>query len=439
MSDGSPPSTDVARADAFLNEYGERIRHTPQLGKGGKWFVWDGKRWAPDDMNQLGSMSRRSGLSASDRGQDAFVRQLTKESSVLVSVDQWDADPWLLACENVTVNLKDGTVRAPDPLDLNTKLAEVSYRGDAECPLWDAFMLRIMDGNKYKVGYLRRLLGYAITGHATEAVLPFLIGDGANGKSTLLRVIQRMMGDYATTASEGLLLASSFQGHPTSLASLMGRRLVIASEMPPGKKLDVARVKQLTGGDVVTARFMYGNEFTFAPTHTLVVQCNHLPRMGDATSSVWRRVQRIDFPVSIPEHERDTALDEKLLAESAGILNWLMAGAKEWAEDGLRVPPEVSEATEEYRQEDDVNAEFFDECAVFVAGGKVKGSDLRQSYDKWADGRVAYGDRWGIHDLAAQAKVRGAVKARWEHGKVRGWKGMALLEAAKVDPSPGFG
>lgn len=427
-------TTDYSRAVDFLNRYGERVRYSPDLAS---WFVWDGKRWEIDTMRQVQTLAMQSGLCGMDGGQVNLLKQAAKVEDVKVPAKAWDADPWLLACENVTVNLRDGTVRAPDPMDLNTKLAGVTYVAGSTCPTWDAFMLRIMDGFTYKVAYLQRLLGYAITGHSTEAVLPFFIGDGANGKSTLLRVIQTMLGDYATTASEGLLLAASYQGHPTSLASLMGRRLVIASEMPPGKKLDVARVKQLTGGDVVTARFMYGNDFTFAPTHTFIIQCNHLPRMGDATSSVWRRVQRIDFPVSIPEAERDIRLDEKLLAESSGILNWLMAGAKEWAEKGLCVPGDVRAATEEYRQEDDVNAEFFDDRVVFTPEGKVKASDLSQAYDKWAEGRVAYSDRWGVHDLVAQARIRGAVKARWDHGKVRGWKGMALLEGAAAE-SPSF-
>lgn len=418
-------TTDYARAVAFLNAYGDRVRYSPELKS---WFVWDGKRWEPDVMRHTATMAMNIGLCGNDGAQENFLKQVSKMADVKVGAKAWDANPWLMACENVTVDLRTGAVKAPAPEDLNTKLANVVYDTAAECPTWVRFLTQIMDGSDVMVAYLQRLLGYCLTGHVGDAILPFFIGDGANGKSTLLRVIQTIMGDYTGTASEGLLLAAKYQGHPTALASLMGRRLVVASEMPPGRKLDIARVKQLTGGDTISARFMHGNEFVFNPTHKLIVQCNHLPRMGDATSSAWRRVQRIEFPVVIPEWERDRHLDDKLLAESSGILNWLIVGSREWAENGLRVPPEVAEATEQYRQADDVNAGFFeDSCEFGAAGTRTANADLLRAYNQWAERNVPYGDRWSQHDLYRQAEVRGATRSKWSKGRIRGLNGLRIL------------
>jgi putative DNA primase/helicase len=425
-------TTDLTRSDAFLNAHGHRIRYSPDMGK---WFIWDGKRWKRDTLNRIGYLARRSGLSSSDRGQDAFLRQAAKEVAIVVPAEQWDANPWLLACENVTVDLRTGAVRQPEPEDLNTKLANVTYDATATYPRWEKFLLQIMNGSQAKDAYLQRLQGYCLTGSVQDAILPFFVGDGANGKSTLLRVIENIMGDYAGAAPEGLLLAQKYQGHPTDIASLMGKRLVIASEMPPGRKLDVARVKQLTGGDTISARFMYGNPFTFRPTHKIIVQCNHLPRMGDATSSAWRRVQRIDFPVVIPEWDRDPELDVKLMAEASGILNWLMAGAVQYVQTRLRVPPEIAEATEQYRQADDVNAAFFDDCVEISYGeeDRVSNAELLAAYNRWADRNVAFSDRWSQHDLYRQAEIRGATRgAKWNQGRTRGFKGLKLARAAEA-------
>lgn len=429
---GADESSDVTRADAFLNKYGEKIRYSPDMGI---WHTWDGKRWKPDTMNQVGTWAQQSGITGNLPLQKRMAEQAGLSPLIKVPADGWDPDPWALACENVTIDLRTGTVSAPDPAALNTRLAPVQFIPGAQCPVFDAFMDRIMAGNKVMIGYLQRLLGYSMTGSVRDAIMPVFIGEGANGKSTLLKVVQDVMGEYSGTASEGLLLAKSYEGHPTALAALMGKRLVVSSEIPPGRKLDVARVKGLSGGDKIKARYMRQDEFEFEATHKLILQCNHLPRLGDATNGIWRRIQRIEFPVVIPEHEQDRSLGEKLAAEHSGILNWLVAGAAQWYAGGLRVPPEVSEATEVYRRDDDVNAEFFDTELTF-GNGRESSADLRRAYDRWAEGRVAYGDRLTVHDLAAQIRQRGAVRTKWDSGRIKGWKGVAVVERTGAMAGP---
>lgn len=412
--------TDVDRANAFLSTYGEDIRYSPDLGS---WFLWDGRRWELDRLNKIASAARQSGLSSSDRGQDAFVRQASKERAVRVPGEQWDGNAWVLACPNVVVDLKTGAVRAGERSDLNTKLAGVECDRAATAPGWERFLEQVLP-DKHMRGFVQRFMGYCLTGSVTEQVFAFFYGDGANGKSTLIKAVQGVMGEYAGVADEHMLLARRGEPHPTELTDLHGRRLVVASEIPAGRTLNVARVKQLTGGDTIRARFLYQQPFSFNPTHKLLAHGNSKPMMGDPSSAIWRRLLPVPFGVKIAEHERDRDIDEKLAAEGPGILNWLIDGCLSWQEGGLRVPPELAREVEQYRQEDDAHADFFDQELVMDSDGWTASGALNAAYRDWAKRNVGY--ELNPHDVADRLRKKGARHVRRGPAGSRGWAGVRI-------------
>lgn len=232
-------------------------------------------------------------------------------------------------------------------------------------------MARILP-DESKREFVMRLLGYSMTGSISDQVFPVFYGGGQNGKSTLLDLVCEMFGDYAGTAPDSLLTMKHNQEHPTELASLMGLRLVVASETESGAKLRVQLVKKLTGDARIKARKMRQDYFEFDRTHKFIMATNHKPEVNEDTEAVWRRLRLVPFNVSIPKSEQDTHLHEKLMAESPGILNRLVAASLAWQNNGLSEPPEVLAATKEYREESQpIKGWLDDRCIVDALVGQV--------------------------------------------------------------------
>jgi putative DNA primase/helicase len=310
---------------------------------------------------------------------------------------------------------------------LHTKLAAVHHDATATCPTWLWFLDWAMQGDQELVAFLKRAVGYSLTGTVSEQVLFFLHGAGENGKSTFLNVLQELLGEYGAAAESELLLATDHARHPTGLADLMGRRFVVAQELEDGRRLAEALVKQLTGGDVIKARRMRQDFFQFWPTHKLWMAANHKPGVRGTDHAIWRRIRLIPFLATVAPGQRDERLPDKLRAELPGILNWAIEGCLEWQHGGLQAPAAVIEATSSYRQEQDHVGRFLADCCELGDDRSVAAKDLRTAYETWCDEN---GERpWSAKAIGAQLTDRGCESMKLGRANTKTWVHVGLLDA----------
>ena len=284
---------------------------------------------------------------------------IRKDQRIAATADQWDRDTGILNTPGGVVELLTGELRQGSPSDHCTKATAVAPGGD--CPLWHKFLDRVTAGDKDLQAYLQKIVGYALTGSTREHALFFLYGTGANGKGVFLNTITAILGDYARVAPVDTFTVSTSERHPTDLAMLRGARLVAAQETEEGRFWAEAKIKALTGGDPISARFMRQDFFTFTPQFKLLVAGNHKPRLKNIDEAIRRRLHLIPFAVTIPPEERDDELPEKLRAEWGGILQWAIDGCLLWQADGLTPPAVVQDATREYFGDQDALANWIEE------------------------------------------------------------------------------
>jgi len=329
----------------------------------------------------------------------------------------------------MTVDLKTGQQYAPRPEDYCTKAAPVAPGGD--CPLWHAFLDRITDRDTDLQAYLARVVGYWLTGHTYEHALFFLYGTGANGKSVFIETVQGTMGGYAVTAPVETFMAARGERHPTELAALRGARLVVAPETESGRHWNESRIKQLTGGDTIAARFIRQNFFTFRPTFKICIVGNHRPALRTVDEAIRRRFHLIPFNVTIPPAERDPKLAEKLKAEWGGILAWAVQGCLEWRKDGLNPPKVVRDATDDYLQAEDSFAAWLEECTEQALDWTFETSaDLFKSWKAWAE---RAGEHVGSRKRFADALQSRGFPTKKGAGGVRGFEGIRLARPDYTD------
>ncbi len=393
--------TDLGNARRMAKRHGNDLRYCYPWKK---WLVWSGKHWQIDDTGAVLRLARDTIASiygeaatvssgkeiakhAMDSESDARVRAmvslLQSEPGIAILPNQLDSDPWLLNVLNGSINLKTGKLRDHCREDFCMKLAPVSFEPKAKATKWNAFLKRIMNEKKSLVKFLQRAVGYALTGKTLEQVLFILYGAGSNGKSTFLDAISAMLGPYAKQAPFDTFLARKGERIPNDLAGLVGMRFVTAVEAEKGKRLSEATIKQITGGDKVSARFLFGEWFEFYPAFKLFLSCNDKPIIRGRDHAIWRRPKLIPFNVVIPDGQQDKELGEKLRLEASGILNWSIKGCLEWQRSGLEVPEEVTHATESYREEMDVLVDFLDEKCSIASDLKIKATDLFKFYCDW--------------------------------------------------------
>jgi putative DNA primase/helicase len=314
----------------------------------------------------------------------AMLKVAMSEPGVPATTDQFDADPFAFNVANGTIDLRAGELRAHRREDLITKLAPVTYDPQASAPIWAAFLERISGGDAEIVDYLWRLFGMCLTGDIRTQELFIFWGGGANGKNVLLDTVCSVLGDYAAPAPPELLTSKTGHDHPTEVADLCGRRFVVASETEENAHLRVALMKRLTGDARLKARFMRQDYFEFPRTHKLVLVTNSRPVIRETTNAVWRRIRLVPFTVTIPEQEQDLQLLEKLCAERAGILAWLVAGCLEWQARGLQPPAAVTDATSAYAKDQDPLSDYL---AARVRAGdarqRITRNDLYSDYLSW--------------------------------------------------------
>lgn len=406
--------TDLGNAERLVRDHGENLRYCYPWRS---WLVWNGRIWRRDDggaierrakktvrqmqrdaaaiedADKKQKLFRHAVQSEADKRIRALISLAQSEPGVPVEPDELDRGEWLLNVQNGTLDLRTGDLRPHRREDLLTKLAPVAFDPAATCPRFEQFLREVfIDGqgnpDPALIGYVQRVLGYAMSASVREQVFFILYGIGANGKGTLLDVAQDILGDYAGEARSELLMKQKRQAAAPSEdeADLHGRRLVKASETDAGRALSEALVKRLTGGDRIKARRLHGHLFEFPPTHKLFLLTNHKPEITGTDYAIWRRVHMIPFNACFEGKAADPTLKDKLLAEAPGILNWLLAGCLEWQRDGLGVPAAVVKAVETYRAEMDTLQAFFDDrCTIEQGGGLgvVKAARLWNEYQAW--------------------------------------------------------
>jgi putative DNA primase/helicase len=269
--------------------------------------------------------------------------------------------------------------------DLITAVLPVCFDPAATCPVWEAFLERVLPDPEVRI-YVQRASGYSLTGDVSEQCLFFLYGKGANGKSTFLNTILALLGELAHQASPELLVAKR-EMIRDDVAALAGKRFVATIETDEGRALAEALMKTLTGGDKVTARFLYKNSFSFDPTFKIWLAANHKPVVRNNDHGVWRRIKLVPFTEQISHEEKDPNLGKKLLAELPGILNWCLTGLRLWLQDGLQEPASIREGTEEYRSESDQLGQFVSESCVLFPSARSKPAQLYQKYVEWCETR----------------------------------------------------
>ena len=280
--------------------------------------------------------------------------------------------------------MRTGKGLPPNPQNLITKKSNFVYEKDAQCPTWNMFLMQIFNNDLDLIKFVQKAMGYSLSGDVSEQCMFILWGTGANGKSTFLNVLQELFGDYAcSTGTETFMKKTSEQSN--DLARLRGMRLVTTSEAEQGKAISESLIKQITGEDELTARFLYGEYFSFKPTFKIYMATNHKPRIKGADNGIWRRIKLIPFTVTIPPEQRDKQLTEKLLAENSGILNWLLQGYTLWKKEGLIEPDVIKEANEEYRYDMDSIQAFINEVLNIDATQKwrLPTKDLYDVYLRW--------------------------------------------------------
>jgi putative DNA primase/helicase len=344
---------------------------------------------------------------------------------VAVTADQLDKNPWLLNCENGTIDLCTGALLPHDPSRLITKLAPGRYDPDAKCPIFMRFLNEVFCGDLELIEFVQRFLGHCLTGEISEQYLPIFYGEGGNGKSVLLDTVAGLMGDYAATAPPSLLTVKRIEEHPTEIADLAGRRLVVASETEQGAELRMQLVKRLTGDEKLKARHMRCDFFEFARTHKTILVTNNLPVVREDNEAVWRRLRCVPFDYIVPAEKRDPKLLLKLRAESAGILTWLVQGCQAWRRDGLPTASAITMVTNELRNNAGGLDAFIDEQCVRCEDGFVPSALLASSYENWCKPR-------GCAPVQARALGAALQKAGCQAGRkdgVRGWRGLSLCQA----------
>jgi len=442
-NDDAPPSIDFAGLDwssddglglAFTRHYADDWRYCAAWGQ---WLSWTGTRWNPDRALVVQHLvrgvcraaqafadkpSQRSKLASASTvgGVERLARSDPRNASF---AEDWDRDLWALNTPNGIVDLRTGALRRHARGEHMTKLTTASPRGD--CPTWRNFLSDVTGGDGTLEAYLQRVVGYCLTGVTREHALFFLYGTGANGKSVFVNALATILGDYATNAPMDTFMEARHDRHPTELAGLRGARFVAASETEQGRRWNESKLKAITGGDKISARFMRQDFFEYIPQFKLVIAGNHKPAIRNVDEAMKRRLHLVPFTITIPPDRRDGRLTEKLLAERDGIMAWAVRGCLEWQRASLRPPQCVIDATDEYFEGEDALGHWIEERCYLHIDARAMVADLFTDWREWAEANGEFvGSVKRFSDLLATRQFK----------KHKGTKGARYLLGLSLKP-----
>lgn len=482
--------TDQGNGERLARQHGEDLRYVADHKK---WYVWGhcikgALHWVVDNTGEVVRRAKQAAVEISNNGGaesmkqpeldkwshasqassalDAMIKLARSEWPIPATPEQFDTDPWLFAVQNGTINLRTGEFYESRREDLLTKCTGVKYvpsitvteqpaeaaaedghtlnidcNEAALCPTWESFLHVVMDDDEEMIEFLQRCVGYSMTGLVKERVLLILYGGGANGKSTFVETLHSMLGDYATVTPIDTLLAKKFGSSiPNDIAALKGVRFVSASETDENAKLATGKIKGMTGGGRLSARFMGGEFFNFQTTFKLWLETNHKPRIDDSSKAMFDRIRLIPFKVRIPEEKQDKELKLKLLAELSGILNWALAGVKQYQEIGLAPPAKVVEETARYQREQDVLGTFLADRYEEKTGAMVSKDDFYKDWVDWckhtgefAITKKTLGHRMNDRNFEPDKRSRITPGGKLE----RVWEGLCARVLPVSTPRPG--
>jgi putative DNA primase/helicase len=363
-----------------------------------QWMIWNGAYWCADERGVMIKFAfnfiREAKQALFDTGNHSAAGNLSSFESLsklenlcklaatdrAVSLFSFDTDPMLLAAPNQWIDLKSGEAFDPDPSILVSKVIATDYYAKSECPNFEAFLGDIFEDDLDLIGYVQRAIGYSLTGSTSEQCLFILIGDGANGKSTFINVINKLLGDYSKAASSQTLVAKGSSSIGDDLVDLVSARLISVSETEAGEALAEAKIKQMTGGDVLKGRPLYGSWLEFSIIGKIFLATNSLPQINNTDHGIWRRIQAIPFNRTFTAEQQDKDLGIKLTAELSGILNWAIKGCLAWQEQGLNPPQVVLDQVRAYKTEMDSIAQFIEQECSLEADTKYSASKLYEAY-----------------------------------------------------------
>ena len=438
--------TDSGNAERLRDRFGSIVRYCPAFKH---WLVYDGCYWRKEtgELMQFAIKTVRDMLTEASRieyetPRKELVRHAMQSENVgklkamidvssnleglIIMPDDLDVDIWKLNCRNGVIDLKTGKLTPHKSEYYMSKLCPVEFNPDSHAPRWMEFLKAITGGSSELMKYLQKAVGSALSGDTSEQALFVLYGTGANGKSTFLNTISDLLGDYARNTPSETFMAKRIETIGNDIARLQGARLVTAIEINEGQRLSEALIKSITGGDRITARFLYGEYFDFQPQFTPFLVVNHRPVIRDTSHSIWRRIKLIPFTVTITDNKKDKQLSAKLREELPGILSWAVEGCLLWQKEGLDMPDEVKIATEGYREDMDTFSIFIEECCILEEGRKVSNRGIRYAYETWCRENGDY--PLGQKLFNAKMTERGfAVKRSGTNGS-RDWHGSGLVD-----------
>lgn len=452
LNDHRTPATTLGRSDdgnalQLIDEHGHELRYCYERGR---WLAWNGQVWewqpagggiarehAKDvarrlpDTDQAEMNHKRRALSA--KGTTDMLTQAQTDPRVTVAIDQLDSHAWELNTPGGIIDLRTGHLGPSDPAKLHTQITSCTPDFDADPTMWLDFLNQTFPGGQELIGYMQRLIGYSAVGAVREHLLPFAYGGGGNGKGALLEAVAAVLGDYATTSPNGFLMTSNYAQHSTEIARLAGKRMVLCSEVNESDKFDEAKIKQLAGGDTLTARFMRQDDFTFTPTHQLWLLGNYQPAVESGGHSFWRRLRLIPFIHTVPEDKKIEDL-QGILAREHGpaVLAWIAQGAALYAATGLQEPAGVKAATEDYAHSVDTVGRFIEEECTLHPGPAAAHlatnvATLRTAYEAWChdNGETALRGR-AFQSMLTRHGVLTGARAPKGTGGARKYGGITL-------------
>lgn len=409
-----------------------------------KWMRYYGDIWGPDETYAtfdairpivraransvlLEGKSVARAMKLSSANTVAGVEKLARaDRRVAATSDQWDTDQMVLGVPGAVIDLSTGEMRPATPEDYLTRRASVLPDPDMPTPVWDAFLDFVTESDEDYAAFLQRMCGYCLTGSTVEQVLFFVYGDGGNGKSVFVEVLARILTGYHQVAAMETFIDTGRTSHPTDLAMLRAARLVTAQETEQGRRWNESRIKQLTGGDQITARFMRQDFFTYTPQFKLVISGNHKPSLKSVDQAMRRRMRLLPFIRKVPDDEIDLQLLDKLMAEAPGILAWMIEGCLSWQREGLGSCAKVDDATSDYLCEEDAVGNWINDCCVLRSGEFESSAKL---FDSWKGYTDAGNEHAGNKKTFSQALLKRGFEA-CRKGQVRGFLGISVKAGA---------